>query len=60
MRKIFKLLSLLAFMVSFFCMLCVGNHTAGQQILWTFGWMIVCGLSGSAYYKLKNPRGENN
>lgn len=52
MKKIIEIISLLAFLVSFFCMLCFNGETIWQQVAWTAFWMIGCAISGRIFYKL--------
>lgn len=52
MKKVTEILSLLAFLVSFICMLSFNGETIGQQILWTAFWMLACAFSGRIFYKL--------
>lgn len=53
MKKILEILTGLAFVVSLLCAISFGpDMTAGQQVCWSLGWMIICGLSGRAFYKL--------
>lgn len=54
MKKTLKLITGTLFFISFLCMLAYGGHTAGQQLLWSFGWMAICAISGRAFYKLSN------
>lgn len=56
MKAIARIITGTVFFVSFLCMLAFGGHTAGQQMLWSLSWMLVCGISGHYWYKLRNTR----
>ena len=56
MKTLLRIVFGTVFCISFLCMLAYGGHTAGQQLLWSFGWMAVCAISGRAFYKLSNNR----